>query len=170
MQTSKKRSVIGIIFDPSRKQILLIKRRDVPMWALPGGGVDAPETPEVAVVREVFEETGLNVQVLRQVALYTPINRLTNDTYVFECQAISGSLSSGDETLQASFFPLEDLPKPFFFLHGEWIADALQQLPSIIRKPLSQITYLALIKYFCRHPVQVVRLLLSRIGRPINSR
>lgn len=40
------------------QQILLVKRKDVPLWDLPGGRVDPEETAEEAAVREVLEETG----------------------------------------------------------------------------------------------------------------
>ncbi len=170
MQMPTKRSVIGIVLDPSHAQVLLIKRRDVSIWVLPGGGVEAHETPENAVVREVYEETGLKVVLQRQVALYTPINRLASDTYVFDCQPISGELATGDETQQVGFFPLTALPKPLFFLHREWLADAQQHHPEVIFKALTQVTYWKLFKYLCLHPVQVVRFMLSRLGKPINTR
>ena len=71
-----KTSVVSIILDQSGREVLLIKRRDVSAWVLPGGGVDAGETPEEAAVRESFEETGLQVAVSRKVAEYSPLNRL----------------------------------------------------------------------------------------------
>lgn len=169
MQRSNRCSVIGIVLNPTKDKIVLIKRRDVPIWVLPGGGVEPAESPEDATIREVFEETGLRVRICRHVAHYTPINRLSNDTYVFECAIESGSFTTGDETQQIGFFPSDQLPQPFFFLHREWIADAEKQLALPINKPLTQITYWRLLKYICIHPLQVFRMLLSRIGRPINK-
>ena len=57
----------------SPDEILLIKRRTVPFsgyWALPGGRVDSGETVEQTIVREVKEETGLDVAIVRKVGEY----------------------------------------------------------------------------------------------------
>lgn len=167
-QKNVKQSVAAVVVTADDR-VLLIKRRDVPIWVLPGGGVDNNESPEEAVVREVWEETGVSVSIVRQVAVYTPINRLTNITHLFECTPISGELRTGNETRQLGYFNVNSMPQPFFYIHSDWIADVQKKQSSIIRKPLSQITYFQLIKYFCRQPIQVIRFLLSRFGFPINS-
>lgn len=168
-KNSNKSSVAGVLFSDDCKKVLLIKRRDVSIWVLPGGGVDPGETAEAAMIREFFEETGLVVTVKRHVALYTPINKLSNDSYVFECALVKGEPTKGNETQAIDFFPLEKLPKPIFFLHKAWIEEATLSLAEVINKPLSQITYFNLVKYFLCHPVQVLRLILSRCGFPFNT-
>lgn len=52
-------------------RILLIKRRDNELWALPGGGHDIGETIEQTAIREVKEETGLDVEVVALTGIYT---------------------------------------------------------------------------------------------------
>lgn len=52
-------------------RILLIKRSDNKLWALPGGGHDVGETIEQTAVREVKEETGLDVEVTALTGVYT---------------------------------------------------------------------------------------------------
>lgn len=52
-------------------RILLVKRRDNTLWALPGGGHDIGETIADTAVREVKEETGLDVEVTGLVGVYT---------------------------------------------------------------------------------------------------
>lgn len=164
-----KQSVLSIVLSDDKKQCLCIMRRDVPgIWALPGGGVDQGESPEEAAVREVLEETGLRVAILRKSGHYTPINRLTTVTHVFVCSVTSGELGVSNETLKSDFFPLDSLPNPFFHMHGDFITDALENAQTV-NKPITQVTYSKLFFYFLQHPVLVIRLLLTRMGLPINQ-
>jgi 8-oxo-dGTP pyrophosphatase MutT (NUDIX family) len=52
-------------------RILLVKRGDNTLWALPGGGHDIGETIEQTAIREVKEETGLDVEVTGITGIYT---------------------------------------------------------------------------------------------------
>lgn len=164
-----KKAVIGIIFTPDRQAVLCIKRRDVPVWVLPGGGVDPGESPEEAVIREILEETGLKAKVDKKAGVYTPINRLSHHTEVFECSPLSGDLKTGDETRDVHYWPTNSLPKDFFIIHRDWLADALENSDFIIHKPISGVTYWNLFKHIVCHPIWVARLILSRCGFPINS-
>ncbi|MDP1879313.1 MAG: NUDIX hydrolase, partial [Parachlamydiaceae bacterium] len=65
-------AAIGIIFNNDNSQVLLVKRQDIPLWVMPGGGVDPGETTEEALLREVHEETGYHVKIIRKCAEYTP--------------------------------------------------------------------------------------------------
>jgi 8-oxo-dGTP diphosphatase len=161
--------VIGIIFNRDKSEVLLTKRRDVPLWVLPGGGIEANEKCEEAVIREVSEETGLNIAIKRKTGHYCPINRLARTTHVFECQALSGTPQLSVETKEIGFFPLSHLPSPFFELHQDWLNDALEDRTHPVRKPLKQVTYFAVFIYFLRHPLLVIRAFLARLGLPINS-
>ncbi len=163
-------SVVSIIFNQERNGIILIKRRDVPVWALPGGGIEKDETPEDAAIRETFEETGLQTSIVRKVAEYTPLNRLCHLTHLFECRDIGGISKSSTEAQEVALFPLDKLPDTLFFLHKEWIAEALLNHPGLIRKPITQVTYLKFVRYFIMHPLNTLRFAFSRLGMPINSR
>lgn len=165
-----KKAVVGIVFNADQTRVLLIKRRDVPIWVLPGGGADDGETPEEAVVREILEETGLIVRILRKVAEYSPLNRLTLPTDTFICDFLDGRLTTGNETRDLDFFLIKELPDPFFIVHASWLKDALQNTPHVIRRPIHEVTYPSLLKYFIRHPLQVMRFVLSLLGFPMNSK
>ena len=163
-----KECVNAIIFNKNRNQVLIIQRRDVPVWVIPGGAIDENETPEQSVLREVEEETGLKVSIKRKVGTYKPINRLTAITHLFECEKISGTPTTGDETRNIGFFPLEALPKTFFHVHKDMICDSLDETQEAFDKTLTQVTYWELTKYFLKHPLRVIRFLLSQAGIPIN--
>lgn len=151
-------------------KILLIQRRDIPVWVLPGGGIDPGETPEEAAVREMEEETGLAVEIVRKVAQYTPINRLARLTHFYEVRQTGGKLSTGAETYDLRFFHPRQLPKHFPDFQKEWIADALLKAPAILHKELTYITYWKLLTTFLKHPLLVLRFLLTKLGLHLNRR
>lgn len=157
-----KNAVIGIVFSPDKKKLLILERRDVPVWVLPGGGIDENETSEEAIIRETFEETGLHVSIVKKIGEYYPINCLTAPTHVFECKEESGHLSIGDETNNLGFYPIDNLPKNFFFLHRHWLQDALLNSHKILKKPISQITYWQVVKFLFFHPTLMIRYIFSR--------
>jgi 8-oxo-dGTP pyrophosphatase MutT (NUDIX family) len=160
----KKQAVYGIIFNATHTEVLLIQRRDIPVWTLPGGGLDPHESPEEGALREVEEETGFYVQSVRKVAEYLPVNRMTQLSHLFECQIIGGSAKTGEETKSVRFFPLTALPQAMPPPYEGWIRDAAANHPTPLRKHIEGVSYLVLLKLFCQHPCLVGRYLLTKLG------
>jgi 8-oxo-dGTP diphosphatase len=164
-----RKSVNVAIFSPDRSEVLLIKRRDIPVWVLPGGGIDPGESPENAALREGYEETGFQVAIQRKVAEYLPVNRLTKYTYLFECAITSGNAAIGSETSDVRFFPVSALPKLIPPPYQGWIADAHANLPHLLQKKIAGVSYFILIKLLLLHPILVSRFLLTKLGIHLNS-
>lgn len=165
----KNSAVNTIIFSEDEKKILIILRRDVPVWVIPGGMIEPDEKPEDAAVREAFEETGCRISICRKSGVYHPVNSLTAVTHVFVCKKLEGVPQTGSETKDIGFFPIDALPKNFFHLHKELIEDAINHPETILEKKLTQVNYITLFKYFLRHPIRVIRVILSRMGFPLNT-
>lgn len=65
------------VYDKERTAILITKRSDNALWCLPGGGMDPGESIQEACLREVKEETGLDIKLERLFAVYSTPNRVT---------------------------------------------------------------------------------------------
>ena len=97
-------------------QVLLVKRGNEPgygLWSLPGGYVDRGEIVEEAAAREVFEETGLNINITRLIGVFSQKDHPVI-VIAFSGEQISGELQTSDETLAVEFFDIDVLPEMAF--------------------------------------------------------
>lgn len=103
----------AIILDETGDNILLTRRTDNGRWCLPGGGMDPGESLEECCRREVREETGLVVRVVRLLGIYSTPHRVTyyEDGQHWQVVAANflaeitgGTLGVSNETTAASFF------------------------------------------------------------------
>ena len=108
------------------KGIILINRKNPPEgWALPGGFVDYGESLEAAAVREAREETGLEVELLRQFHAYSDPKRDPRHhtiTIVFIAKA-KGKAIAGDDAKELGLFNKDTLPDRLAFDHRDIIND-----------------------------------------------
>jgi ADP-ribose pyrophosphatase YjhB (NUDIX family) len=110
-------------------EVLLIQRKDFQVWGLPGGEIEAGETPTQAAIREVAEETGLEVSLTRFVGLYSMPQWIVMNTTiaVFAATVSGGSLKPDpNETMDVGFFSEAQLPQRLMWWHRQRIADALK--------------------------------------------
>ena len=119
------------VFDEngSFRGIVVIRRKNPPTGlALPGGFVDVGERVEAALVREMKEETHLDVSDLELLGVYSDPardNRFHTVSVVYVCKA-TGEPRGGDDAKTAEVFPLDRLPMDdLVFDHKEIIRDYL---------------------------------------------
>lgn len=107
----------ALVFD-QQGHVLLQQRIDNRQWSAPVGGIDPGETPADAVVREVWEETGVLVEPVRVLGVYggprfhhTHPNgdHTASVAMIFECRACEGTPTpDGIESMGAKFVPAQE--------------------------------------------------------------
>ncbi|MFC5905917.1 NUDIX hydrolase [Streptacidiphilus monticola] len=111
--------VCAVVLDPDGERVLMNRRADTGRWALIGGIIDPGEQPAAAAVREVREETGVEIVVERLVsAIADPPVRFANGDraqflcLTFLCRAVGGTARvNDDESLEIAWFPLDQVPE-----------------------------------------------------------
>ncbi|KZL16340.1 NUDIX hydrolase [Pseudovibrio sp. Ad26] len=110
-----KMDVRGLIMQES--EILFVQERSDARWTLPGGWCEVNESPKEAIEKEVFEETGLEVQATRLLALFDkhkhdhPPQVPHSYKCFFLCEVVGGSLEqSTTETSAVEFISMTELP------------------------------------------------------------
>ncbi|WP_088014479.1 NUDIX hydrolase [Gottfriedia acidiceleris] len=103
--------VYALIFDEANNSVLMVQN-ETEVWTLPGGAVEDNETLQQAVVREAFEETGLEVEVGNIVAIneaFFPERGNHAILFTFSVKIIGGDLviSREEEILQIKWIDLQ---------------------------------------------------------------
>ncbi len=106
--------------------IVLIKRKNPPSgWAIPGGFVDYGETLEDAVRREMKEETGLDITLVRQFHTYSdpardPRHHTVSTVFI---ATATGRPQAGDDAEEIEIFTKDSLPENIAFDHRQVLED-----------------------------------------------
>ncbi len=126
-------------------KILLVQEANDSRWSLPGGWADVGDTPSEAIIREVREESGFEVRVIRVVGIYDA-NRVPNEEWMpfyhafkllFLCEILDGEARPSHETLDVGFFALDDLPPLSLYRTNRGIiGDAFAQAKDLSKKTL----------------------------------
>lgn len=135
---------VGAVVGNERGQILLIQRSDSGIWLYPTGWADIGYSASEVAVKEVREETGIEVEVQRLIGVFDGLRlgftRVPLYSLVFLCRAVGGELRGHPlETRDVGWFDPDDLPHPtagvehwgphaFAALRGEDV-DVLYDLP-----------------------------------------
>ena len=124
----------AVIFDKSREKILLTRREDNNQWCLPSGGMEPGESASETCIREVEEETGLQVAIKHLIGIYTTPdelivyqdgNRIQLVALCFEAEIVGGELRMSCETTEYGYFSYQEIQKLDLLLnHAQRIKDA----------------------------------------------
>ena len=134
---------VAVILDTTIDNVLLHLRNDQPMWSLPGGPPDFGESFAEGIIREVKEETGLDVEIVRLIGVYSEPafwifsypdgNRAHAFAAAFECRVVSGELAANmSDSLDVKWFPVNDLPGNLMPMHPKVISDCINGAESVI--------------------------------------
>jgi 8-oxo-dGTP diphosphatase len=117
-------------------KILLIKRKNPPFencYALPGGFVEKGETVEQALVREVMEETGLDIHIVKLVGVYSEPGRDPRGHVISLCYLTlaSGTPAPRSDAKDVELFDISNIPE-LAFDHKQMIDDAMEDINGIL--------------------------------------
>ena len=124
----------AVIFDKDREKILLTRREDNNQWCLPSGGMEPGESASEACIREVDEETGLQIVIKRLIGVYTiphelivyqDGNKIQLVALCFEAAVVGGELRLSCETTEYGYFSYQEIQTLDMLLnHVQRIKDA----------------------------------------------
>jgi 8-oxo-dGTP pyrophosphatase MutT (NUDIX family) len=118
----------------AERRILLSVRSDVLGWELPGGTPEPGESIEDTLVREVHEETGLEVECVRHVGDYVRTGFRPHTASVHVCRVAAGEPRPSPESPIVRWFDVAHLPDTLFPWYREPIADALAEHEGPVRR------------------------------------
>ena len=104
--------VAAVVLVYDGKRLLMVKRGVEPAmgrWAFPSGYVDRGEVVERAAVREVKEETGLDIELDRFVGIYS-LEGNPVILAVYSAHTIGGRMQAGHDAQEAAWFAVDELP------------------------------------------------------------
>jgi ADP-ribose pyrophosphatase YjhB (NUDIX family) len=108
---------VGAVVGNDAGEILLLQRSDSGIWLYPTGWADIGYSPSEVAVKEVKEETGIDVEVRRLIGVFDGLRlgftRVPLYSLIFLCHAVGGELAGHPlETLDVGWFAPNDLPHP----------------------------------------------------------
>ncbi len=113
------------------REVLLVRRGIEPYrgcWGLPAGYQEYAESPAEAAVREVREETGLQVRLGRILDVCYTLDdpRKRANLVVYTAEVVAGELRAADDAAEARFFPVDELPAEIAFANSRALLERLR--------------------------------------------
>ena len=125
----------AVIFNENRDAILFTRRTDNGQWCLPGGTMEPGESVEETCIREIWEETGLDIRICKLIGVYSSPHMVIQYadnirwqlvSMSFEAEIVGGSLGLSDETTEFGYFtPSQIEQMDLMEHHRQRIVDAI---------------------------------------------
>ncbi|KHF38207.1 NUDIX domain-containing protein [Halalkalibacter okhensis] len=127
---------VAVIILNEENHVLLQKRSDVGLWGIPSGHIEIGETVSEAALREVKEETNLDIRIKKLIGVYSdpssqvftyPNGKVVHFiTTCFLAEITGGELRcNSSESLEIKFFEQQKLPQDLLKMHPRWLKDAI---------------------------------------------
>jgi len=119
--------------DGNETKVLLIERGNEPYkgcWAFPGGFLNMDENAEQGALRELKEETGLDLKNIKQIGAFSDVNRDPRSrviTIAYYAVTEITDVCGGDDAAKAQWFSLNKIP-PLAFDHEQILREAIQKM------------------------------------------
>jgi mutator protein MutT len=135
-------NVTGVVVFNDQGEVLLQKRsKTEELWGFPGGVMELGESATEAAIREVREETGLEVKIESLLGVYTKYedeypngDQAQPIAIVFKGSVAGGELIvDGKETFGLAFYDLDEVPELFNSQHNDILADIRNQRTAVYR-------------------------------------
>jgi len=117
---------VDVIIEVGSGIVLVRRKNPPPGWALPGGFVDGGESVATAARREAREETGLDVELVELLGVYSDPGRDPRGFYTVSTVFIgraTGEPKGGDDAADAKIFSADALPAEIAFDHPVILGD-----------------------------------------------
>ncbi len=125
--------VSAVVFNKEKTKVLVQKREDLRIWTIPGGGVEPKESPAEAAVREVLEETGIEVEPVRLSGIYLQdIRFLEALNLTFVCRPVGGKLTTSSENIEVAWMFIKEALKNTVGSSPQKIKDALKERKNLV--------------------------------------
>lgn len=121
-------AVAALVFDEYGRVLLFRHTYRKFEWGIPAGSLEYHEQPADAVIREFYEETGMQAQIDR---LMTVVSARENHhlTAVYLCRITGGEFKPSHEISEMKYFDVNDLPKMLFAEKDliRWVVNELEK-------------------------------------------
>ena len=126
---------VALVAQDQERRVLAIRRGISPgrgQWALPGGYLDAAETPEAGARRECLEETHCDVEVERLACIYhTPTEAGGLLVLAYSGHLVAGEAAPTEEAPELRWFAADQVPELVFASHRQALAAWRAFLPGV---------------------------------------